>query len=258
MRVLVVDRKPLFRDALAALVRSLITGLDVVTVPTLAEAAPLMGRLPLGLLILEAEQAGLGQVVAAIRLVHPGWRIALLGGPPRGAALPHIDGHLGTEADSATVIAELRRLVEARPARPAYAAEQGGGALSATTGMAAAEWVHRRAAAPSIPARALTRRQQDVLSLLAQGRSTKEIARTLDLGIGTIKAHLDAIYRTLGVHGRLAAVARAQALARPDPPVLSLPAAEGDNVIRLGIRAGYRTARDPVTAPPTRPSTVAR
>lgn len=108
---------------------------------------------------------------------------------------------------------------------------------------------------PPPPARALTRRQQDVLSLLAQGRSTKDIARTLDLGIGTIKAHLDGLYRTLGVHNRVAAVARVQAFSRqnlPDiaPPDITLSEDDpdqadttaatsgGHNVIRLESRIG--------------------
>ena len=240
MRVLVVDRRPLFRDALAALMRSLIVGLDVLTVPTVTEAASLMRRFPIGLLILEADQAGRDQLLAAIRLIHPGWRIALLGESSRRAARPHSDGYLGTDDDGATVIAEVRRLMGEWLTHPAHAPSQGDDAR------------------PSAPARALTRRQQDVLNLLAQGRSTKDIARALDLGIGTIKAHLEAIYRTLGVHSRIAAVARAQQEAGQDPPPPSPPAAEGDNVIRLDARVGHRTSGDPAGIPPPCPSTAAR
>ena len=59
----------------------------------------------------------------------------------------------------------------------------------------------------------LTTRQQQVLRLLAEGRSTKEIARILDLGIGTVKVHLSAAYRTLGAHNRVDAVVK-----NIDPP----------------------------------------
>ena len=59
---------------------------------------------------------------------------------------------------------------------------------------------------------ALTERQKDVLRLLAEGRSTKDIARTLELGVGTVKVHLSAVYRTLGAHSRMEAVIRAGAL----------------------------------------------
>jgi DNA-binding NarL/FixJ family response regulator len=52
----------------------------------------------------------------------------------------------------------------------------------------------------------LTARQRDVLKLLAEGSSTKEIARRLGLGEGTIKVHLAAIFRALGARNRTEAV----------------------------------------------------
>ncbi|WP_342236299.1 response regulator transcription factor [Inquilinus sp. OTU3971] len=51
----------------------------------------------------------------------------------------------------------------------------------------------------------LTPRQRDVLTLLVEGRSNKEIARSLDLGEGTVKIHLAALFRNLGVANRAAA-----------------------------------------------------
>ena len=69
-----------------------------------------------------------------------------------------------------------------------------------------------RRAAPEVLTR-LTPRQHDVLELLVQGRSNKEIARQLDLGEGTVKIHLAALFRNLGVRNRsMAAVAGAQLL----------------------------------------------
>ena len=59
---------------------------------------------------------------------------------------------------------------------------------------------------------ALTERQRDVLKLLSESLSTKEIARALDLGVGTVKVHLAALYRTLGARSRMEAVMRAGAL----------------------------------------------
>lgn len=58
----------------------------------------------------------------------------------------------------------------------------------------------------------LTPRQRDVLGLLIEGRSNKEIARALDLGQGTVKIHLAALFRHLGVRNRAAAVAAAAPL----------------------------------------------
>ncbi|GIL38550.1 response regulator [Roseiterribacter gracilis] len=58
----------------------------------------------------------------------------------------------------------------------------------------------------------LTTRQRDVLGLLAEGSSTKEIARRLGLGEGTIKVHLAAIFRALGARNRTEAVVLASRL----------------------------------------------
>ena len=48
----------------------------------------------------------------------------------------------------------------------------------------------------------LTQREHDILSLLAEGRSNREIAQRLYLSEKTVKAHLAAIFRKLGVTNR--------------------------------------------------------
>jgi len=51
----------------------------------------------------------------------------------------------------------------------------------------------------------LTPRQLDVLRLVAEGRSNKEIARDLDIAEATAKIHVGAVMRALGVRNRTAA-----------------------------------------------------
>lgn len=53
----------------------------------------------------------------------------------------------------------------------------------------------------------LTYRQGEVLALLTQGKSNKEISRELGLGEGTVKVHMAALFRALGVSSRAAAAA---------------------------------------------------
>jgi DNA-binding NarL/FixJ family response regulator len=58
-------------------------------------------------------------------------------------------------------------------------------------------------------AAAISRREEEILRLLATGVSTREAARTLCISAKTLKNHLAAIYRKLDVHDRSQAVLRA-------------------------------------------------
>jgi DNA-binding CsgD family transcriptional regulator len=55
----------------------------------------------------------------------------------------------------------------------------------------------------------LTPRQLEVLKLLAQGRSTEQVAAALGVADETARNHIRAVLRRLGVHSRLEAVAAA-------------------------------------------------
>jgi PAS domain S-box-containing protein len=59
----------------------------------------------------------------------------------------------------------------------------------------------------STPPAHLTPRQTEVLRLLEQGRSTKQIAQELHLSVETVKNHVRHLLRALGVNTRLEAVA---------------------------------------------------
>jgi EAL domain-containing protein (putative c-di-GMP-specific phosphodiesterase class I)/DNA-binding CsgD family transcriptional regulator len=58
----------------------------------------------------------------------------------------------------------------------------------------------------------LSPRQIEVMRQLSNGRSVKEIARHLNLGVGTVKVHLSLAYSTLGAHNRTEAIRRAAPL----------------------------------------------
>jgi PAS domain S-box-containing protein len=63
-----------------------------------------------------------------------------------------------------------------------------------------------------VPPPHLTPRQVEVLRLLEQGRSTKQIAAELHLSTETVRNHIRRIFQALGVHSRLEAVAAARNL----------------------------------------------
>lgn len=50
---------------------------------------------------------------------------------------------------------------------------------------------------------ALTRRERDIVNLLAEGATNKKVAEELDISERTVKGHLSNIFLKLGVHDRL-------------------------------------------------------
>ena len=64
------------------------------------------------------------------------------------------------------------------------------------------------AAPPAGPLAALTEREREVLELLGQGLSNREMAEALVISENTVKRHLKAIFAKLEVNNRAAAVAR--------------------------------------------------
>jgi DNA-binding NarL/FixJ family response regulator len=67
----------------------------------------------------------------------------------------------------------------------------------------------------------LTQRETDILALLSEGKSNREIARALFLSEKTVKAHLAAVFRKLGVANRtqaaMAAVSMGMGPGRKQP-----------------------------------------
>jgi GAF domain-containing protein len=55
----------------------------------------------------------------------------------------------------------------------------------------------------------LSKREREVLSLLIQGQTNKEIAETLTVSVNTVKKHVQSIFTKLNVDSRAAAVAKA-------------------------------------------------
>jgi DNA-binding NarL/FixJ family response regulator len=97
-------------------------------------------------------------------------------------------GVLPQDADAVQIDAALRAVAAGLHVR---AAEAGFGAI-ADTG----------------PVALLTPREVEVLSAIALGLGNKEIARRLEISLHTVKFHIEAIFRKLGVRSRAEAVAR--------------------------------------------------
>jgi DNA-binding NarL/FixJ family response regulator len=102
------------------------------------------------------------------------------------------------KSDSAAVVLQAVRLVLS------------GGTYAPLRFLAGSGAASTGSTANDSPGHGLTARQLEVLALLAQGRPNKSIARELGLSEGTVKVHLLAIFRALGVRNRTEAVVAAQ------------------------------------------------
>lgn len=80
----------------------------------------------------------------------------------------------------------------------------------------------------------LTKRQLEVLSLIAGGASNKALARTLGIKVNTVKRHVQNIYRQLSVQSRTQAIAKARDLQRlylePESPTQDQGESNGSHV----------------------------
>lgn len=85
----------------------------------------------------------------------------------------------------------------------------------------------------------LTARQASIVRLVAAGQADRQIARSLGISIRTVHAHLQNIYRALGVSSRT------EALARLRPAERAVAAAGWDLVAELDVTSGR---------PPPRPA----
>lgn len=198
IRVLLADDHPVVRSGLRA-VLSLDDSIDVVDdVGTVEEAVALAPSADVVLMDLQ-----FGDEIAGIEATR---RIAALGDSPRvlvlttynaeADVLAAIDagasGYLLKDADPATLIDAVARV---------HAGET---VLAPDIAARLVQRVRR-------PSTSLSGRELEVLTLVAEGQSNQQIAKSLFLSQATVKTHLAHIFGKLGVDSRTAAIAKATA-----------------------------------------------
>jgi DNA-binding NarL/FixJ family response regulator len=201
-RVLVADDHELFRDAIKRLVSDSWPGV------ALDEAGDLDGALDklaadgdVDLVLVDLKMPGLNgpESLAALREGYPEAKIIVVSG---SESKDDILAALG-----AGVHGFIPKTLPSKAIRAAIESVLGGGVFvpSQVTERPAPQGAGK-AKAPGDQPR-LTARQGEVLDSLATGASNKEIARKLGLTEGTVKIHLAAIYRVIGVKSRGEAIA---------------------------------------------------
>jgi DNA-binding NarL/FixJ family response regulator len=216
MKILVVDDHVLIREALRGLFRELKPDSTVLEAPDAARTMQLLADQPdVALILLDLnlpDRDGL-TLLAELRERYPGISVVVLSGFPDRTnvvrALEH--GALGFIPKSAgrEVMTSALNLVFSGgvyiPPEILGSASSDGTEPSQSRGSAA-----RPQASPADLG--LTGRQVDVLALMMQGKSNKAICRLLELAEPTVKNHVTAILKALGVSNRTEAVLAAAAL----------------------------------------------
>jgi DNA-binding NarL/FixJ family response regulator len=87
----------------------------------------------------------------------------------------------------------------------------------------------RRARETARAVRAMTRRERQVLALIAQGLSTRQIASRLKVSERTVESHIGNLYQKLGVRTRVQALYRAAGLGLVDITQVAPPQAEPED-----------------------------
>lgn len=208
---IVADDDEFFRFALVSILENSLGFRRTVEVASYDEALLRMSALdrPVDLALFDLSMPGMRgpSTLAAVRERFPAARVAVVSGSSRREdILAALGAGVHGYVTKGLGVDELKRSVErimggdiAVPASLAVVPDPVPGHPER------AEPSRNPPGAPSALPDALPPRQSDVLDLLVQGRSNKEIARLLRLGEGTVKIHVAALLRNLGVSNRAAA-----------------------------------------------------
>ena len=205
MKVLVVDDHPLICEALRQVLRALDKSIELVEAGDAAAALAAAGEhRDLDLILLDLALPGTDGfvVLRELRERHPGFPVVVLSASEQAETVMRaLDagamGFIPKTSSNELLLGALR--------------------LVLAGGVYLPPEVLRHASAPALvskPAAAgvsyrdvgLTQRQADVLALVVQGKPNKIICRELDLAEGTVKIHVTAILKALGVTNRTQAV----------------------------------------------------
>jgi two-component system nitrate/nitrite response regulator NarL len=206
MKLLIVDDHPVVRDGLAALLRQLGPEVTVLLAEGGSQGLDLANGDPdLDLVVLDLAMPGRDGFATLHEFgrLQPQLPVVVLSSSedPRDARRALASGALGYIPKSAsprTILAAVQFVLAGNVYVPTLLAQDPTSKRD-------------EAADHSLPGRAvsLTTRQTDVLRLLCEGRSNKEIGRKLGLSEKTVKVHVTALFKALNVANRMQAAAMA-------------------------------------------------
>jgi LuxR family maltose regulon positive regulatory protein len=147
-------------------------------------------------------------VIQSLALQAQGKPEAALAALERALTLAEPEGYVRVFVDEGVAMGTLLQQAAAHRMAPGYVRK-----LLAALGDATADRRPPTAADANLSlVEPLSQRELEILRLVVEGLSNREIAERLVLAVGTIKAHVHSIYGKLGVQGRVQAIVRAREL----------------------------------------------
>jgi DNA-binding NarL/FixJ family response regulator len=209
-KVLLVDDHPLILSALKAMIENLSPGVVVNAVSSAGAARTTLQAEhdhDLMLLDLQLGDANGFELLTEVRQTDPELSVVVLSSSDRASdviqaidlgAMGFLPKKMTTEdlADALRLVIAGGIFVPTMSVNPARDADEPAPAPAAAA----------NDSLPSFEELGITPRQSDVLTLLLQGKSNKDIARRLGLSVETVKDHVQAVLRALGVSSRTQAV----------------------------------------------------
>jgi DNA-binding NarL/FixJ family response regulator len=196
--VVIVSSVRLFREGLAELVGRAPLGAPALVAQDLADARARAAPLERAVVLLDASDAGAADTARALaRLPVVAAVVAFASGDDVAErvelAEAGVTGYLSRDGS----LAELLAVVEAAGRGELACSPQLAGALARRLARVAVA-----GPAADAPAERLTYRERDLVRLVDEGKSNKEIARALHIEVATVKNHIHHILRKLGVRRR--------------------------------------------------------
>ena len=214
MKVLLVDDHPLILSALKAMIENMSPGVTVTALGSAGAARHCLSQdseYDLMLLDLQLGDSSGFELLTELRQRYPALPVVVVSASDRSSdVIQAIDlGAMGflPKRMSTEGLAEALKLVMAGGIFvPTMSLGSPAPEAGAEPTVARRATDHAYQTMPSFEALGLTPRQSDVLSMLLQGKPNKDIARRLGLSVETVKDHVQAVLRALGVSSRTQAV----------------------------------------------------
>ncbi len=194
--IVIADDHPLFRNALFQSVHMAISGANLLEADSLDSLISLLDKDPdVDLLLLDLKMPGANGIsgLVQLRAQFPDLPIVVISATEDAPIIRQVKSHgafgfIPKSSDMRSLIQSLNQVLDGEMCFP-EGIDDGAGDDDLTAKIAT-----------------LTPQQHKVLSMLSDGLLNKQIAYELDVSEATIKAHMTAIFRKLGVKNRTQAV----------------------------------------------------